>query len=560
MIKSNYFELEFPFKQYFTDPVDIIQTNSSLDLNSCFEKIEIYKKQGYYLIGYFNYNLYKLILFEQIEIRSELPLLYFAVFKGISQRNDFETSSFLVSNLVQNVTENEYIQKINKIKNYISKGETYEANFTYNLEFNFTGDSYSFYQELKKNQNSKYSCYFKTEDFSILSVSPELFFYSKSNQIITKPMKGTLEKKETQLSEKIKAENHIIVDLLRNDLGKISKFGSVKINSLLNLEEYPTLKQITSEISSELKESITFKEIIFSLFPSGSVTGAPKKRTLEILEELENFKREVYTGAIGIIHRDEMMFNLAIRTIWIKNTKAYLGVGSGIVYDSDPIEEWNECILKQKFFLKSLPIEIFTTVLVKRKTPYFLKDHLERLKKTANYFSIELDLLNIINLVNEKLNEIEFHSYKMKILINNLGTIQILCDQLNNLNLNQIKLADLRMNSKEVFLYHKTNYRNVYDKFRQDSIKENCLDYIFLNEKEEITEGTIFNIIIKQNNSYYTPPLEAGILPGILRKKLLDKKIIKEKKITIDELKKAEKIYMINSVRGILSCEFKYDP
>ncbi len=539
----------------FKNPIEIIECNQFDQVLEKLEILESYVRIGKILAGFisfeFGYYFFPKLNFQK---KSKFPLFVFGVYDEFVEENRKEkkNSSFQILNFVSEIDFETYKKSILNIKSNIENGETYEVNFTYKNFFNFYGDAKSFYEELKKNQRTDYSSYIEYEDYKILSLSPELFFEIENGKMKTKPMKGTTKNNEI-LNEKLISENHIIVDLLRNDLGKISKLGSVKLNSILKKEEFKTLNQFTSEIESELKENLSFLEIMSAIFPGGSITGAPKQKTLEIILNEENSEREIYTGAIGFYSKNFSKFSLAIRTIQIENEKAKMGIGSGIVYDSNPEEEFEECSLKTKFLLKSTDFEIFETILFKRNTFYFLKEHLIRFKNSSEILGFEF-------------NENDFYSKLQNLNLKSNSRVRISLNRKNELNFQssqvdkkirtgKIKLAEVKLNSRNLFQYHKTSIRKIYNQYRNKANEKNFTDYIFLNEKEEITEGTIYNLFIKLNGEFYTPNIHSGILNGIYRQKLIDRKILLEKKLFLEDLKSAEKIYLCNSVRGIIRVE-----
>jgi para-aminobenzoate synthetase/4-amino-4-deoxychorismate lyase len=401
----------------------------------------------------------------------------------------------------------------------------------------------------------------------IISVSPELFFEIKEKKITAKPMKGTSSRginieddKNQQLflinSKKDRAENLMIVDLLRNDLGKISRFGSVKLKSLFDIEKYETLFQMTSEIEGELNEEIKFSDVIKNIYPGGSVTGAPKIRTMEIIHELEKEKRKVYTGGIGYIKKNETKFNLAIRRIVIDQKKGTgeLGIGSGIVWDSNPQNEYRELRLKSRFLTEPAEsFELFETMKVESSVIPLLNEHLNRLKNAADFFLFLYSEEKIKYLIREKILELDPNrKYRLKIKISKYGKVNIELGEYPMLP-DKIKviLSDKKINSEDSFRYFKTTNRKLYDEEYLNYSNQGFFDVIFRNEKSQITEGSITNIFIKKNNQWYTPPVEAGFLNGIYRAYLLERdKSIIEKNLFEEDFNEADEIKVTNALRG----------
>ena len=366
------------------------------------------------------------------------------------------------------------------------------------MNFDFVGDVSALYESLVLSQKVSYSAYIHDGKREILSLSPELFFKRKQNKIITKPMKGTSPKGKSQLDDnsiiqnlkkdsKTKAENSMIVDLIRNDLGKISEIGSVKVTHLLEVEEYETLFQMTSTITSNLKQNLTYFELFKAIFPGGSITGAPKYKTIQIINELETSHRGIYTGAIGFISKEEAIFNIPIRTLEIQNGKGKMGLGSGIVWDSTPSEEYKECILKQKFFINSIHFELIESILLKNGKWILLDSHLLRLKKSAEYFGFDFFLENILQSLEalrlELIRDRYFESFKVKLTLSKKG--KVILEYSNILKKSKqvngkIKINTQKVYSTNILQIHKTSNRHLYDTEYKKALQLNLVDYIFL--------------------------------------------------------------------------------
>ncbi|MCS7053756.1 MAG: aminodeoxychorismate synthase component I [Ignavibacterium sp.] len=484
-------------------------------------------------------------------------------------------SNYNIKNFRLNVSRNEYINSIQRIKNYIEAGDTYQVNFTVKGKFVFTGEISSLFQNLVFNQSAKYIGVINLPEKFIISISPELFFEVHKNKIITRPMKGTshrgfnlqsdhLSKYRLELSEKEKAENVMIVDLLRNDLGRISKFGSVKVNKLFYIEKYETVFQMVSEIQASLKKGTKFSDIIKNIFPCGSVTGAPKIRTMEIIQELEKEKRNVYTGSIGIFLKDKISFNVAIRTLVIdkKTNKGEIGLGSGIVWDSAPPKEYEEVKLKSKFLTSPQKhFEIFETVLVENCKCVFLKEHLERMKLTAEYFLFKFDEKDIQKQIKKSLNTVkDDNKYKLKIKLNKYGIISTEIKEIFTSSTKiKVIISKSRVRSDDKFQFFKTTNRMLYDNELKYYSKQGFFEVIYFNEKNELAEGSFTNIFIKKNNKIFTPDLSAGILNGIYRSHFIKlNPDVKETKLSFEDLIKADEVFLTNSVRGIIKVDEIY--
>lgn len=370
--ETNLEDNENLYSYYFFNPLDIFILDNYKNIPEFFKKVEKYSKK-YYLAGFLSFELGYTIeeaLNKKLKFQSGFPLALFFVYKKpvilkYPEKLNFEEfyGDYEIKRLNLNMNFKEYEENLKKIKQYIRNGDIFQVNYTLKYKFQFKGSVFSFYNELKKRQKVSYNCFLNYNDFYILSISPELFFQKNGEYIRMKPMKGTVARgrnldedllREEFLKKDIKnrSENLMIVDLIRNDLGKICEIGSVKVKSLFDIEKYETLFQMTSTIEGRLKKNINFYEIIKSIFPSGSVTGAPKIRSMEIINELEKEPRNIYTGSLGFISPDGFAkFNVTIRTILISNNYGEMGIGGGIVYDSDIKDEFSEAKLKAKFLL-----------------------------------------------------------------------------------------------------------------------------------------------------------------------------------------------------------------
>jgi len=595
----------------FTNPVDTIICHNYSEIKNAFERLKSYLSSNHYAAGFFSYeagysfedSLHNLKRISKTQI--SCPLIWLGIFKSAIvfdhcaraykgenkflnnnylsfRENRQQSSNYKINNLKLNIDQKSYINVIKKIKELIRNGEIYEVNYTMKYKFDFSGSAYKLYQQLANRQSVAYSAFIKTKNFKLLSFSPELFFRKRGKHIQTMPMKGTIQRGKNLVEDSLnknrlkndaknKAENLMIVDLFRNDLSRISEVNSVETKDIFWVEKYETLFQMTSEINSVLKKDIQFYELFKAIFPSGSVTGAPKIRTMQIIRDMEKEPRQVYTGAIGLFKPNgDAIFNVAIRTILLQGEKGEMGVGSGIVNDSDPKQEYEECKLKGNFLTNSQKgFQLIETILWRTNSGFFLlKGHLKRLKESAEYFDFCYDE----NYIKKALSRIkkrfkENFSYKIRLLLfkNGDASISYRREKKSELAFNRslrkknIAISEHRTNSKDIFLYYKTTHRCLYNDEYKKYRKLGCYDVLFRNEKEEITEGAISNIFIKLKGNYYTPPVSCGLLNGIYRMELLKKrKNIKEKILTLKDIQNADKIYMTNSVRGMVDVRFKF--
>lgn len=567
----------------FSRPHYVIRAYDHTGLIRAFRKIEEYSKK-YYLAGYLAYEAG--YYFEEDiflpEKTSKTPLLEFFVYKKAAYFDHISGKSknlrqFLLtkSKKIENVCSVEkpqiginygsYKKQINRIKNYIRKGDTYQVNFTDKIHFKFKGNSYDLYNELKNKQRVSYGAYLNLDQSKILSLSPELYFSLKDGVLTAKPMKGTIDRgkdifedrkriRELKYSIKNRAENIMIVDMIRNDLGRICINGSVKTSKIFEVEKYNTLFQLVTTVCGKLFPGTSYYDIFKSIFPGGSITGAPKIRTMEIIRMLEKNKRRIYCGALGIIFpgKKRAVFNIPIRTVQIERSCGEMGIGGGIVWDSSPKSEYQEALLKSKFLtVKPAEFCLLETILWKNKY-FLLAGHLSRLKASAEYFSFPLALDKIKKKLKEKENRFEKHlAYKIRLFVSKTGAVNLEAAVIQKENTaKKILISSICVNSKDPYLYHKTTKRSLYDTERGRYVKGDILDVLFLNENNEITEGAISNIFIAKKGRYYTPPVSSGLLPGVYRSYYIKKTAALEKPLFLDDLKTADKIILTNSVRG----------
>lgn len=482
-------------------------------------------------------------------------------------------SNTKIRNIELEISKEEYLGKISKVKNYISKGETYQINFTTKANFKFDGDLTSFFLNGIFNQSASYSVLINKENEYVLSFSPELFFSTDYKTILSKPMKGTLKRKGNPLEdkelatsllhdEKNLAENVMIVDLMRNDIGRIAVTDSVKVEKLYEIEKYETLYQLTSTVVGKLKDN-KLSEIFKNLFPSGSITGAPKIRSMQIIAELEKSPRKLYTGSIGLISNKNAVFNIPIRTVNInKLTKeSELGLGSGIVWDSDAESEYEEVLLKGRFISNPQKyFELLETMLFQDGKIFLLDYHLRRLKNAAEYFLFQYDERKIAERLQSIISRFDSkQKYKIRLLLNKWGEFKIVPSKIEaTKNTVKIILSKADRNIEEKFFYHKTTNRP-WDEELSNAKQKGFDEVIFINENDELLEGAISNLIIETDGKLYTPPLSLGILNGCYRQFLLDNQKCEEKFLRIDDLKNAEKIILCNSVRKEIIVNEVYD-
>jgi para-aminobenzoate synthetase/4-amino-4-deoxychorismate lyase len=558
----------------FLKPKEMVTIKSVRNLDEKLSRIDDLIADGF--IGYSLMNYEAGYLFEK-SLNKFLPknenLIQFLFYdkKNVQtiKSNKILVDSFekyKIKNFKLNTSKNEFTKSISKIKSYIEEGDTYQVNHTIKGKFDFEGSYSGLFSNLVFNQSAQYIAVINNNGKIIISLSPEMFFEVKGRKIISKPMKGTARrgidhsndefiKYELERSEKNRAENVMIVDLIRNDLGRISEFGSVKVKDLFEVEKYESVYQMVSTVESKLKKNVKLSDILKNIYPCGSITGAPKIRTMEIINELEKESRGVYTGSIGLIRKNKITFNVPIRTLVVdkKTNRGEIGLGSGIVWDSITEEEYEETKLKGKFLTEPVkPFEIIETMKIEDRKIFLLDEHLDRMKQTADYFLFSFDKKKIKSYLNKIINKTDTESYRLRLSLDKYGRLCHVISKLIQLpqEINVI-ISKSKIHSKNRFQYYKTTNRRLYDHEYKRINAKGYFDAIYFNERGELAEGAITNVFIYKNNVISTPPINAGILPGVYRKHLLKYDSgIRERRLYLADLLEADKIVLTNSVRG----------
>jgi para-aminobenzoate synthetase/4-amino-4-deoxychorismate lyase len=475
------------------------------------------------------------------------------------------------------LTSEEHREAVGRIQKYIAEGDTYQVNFTFPLRVDHTGEPAELYDALRRSQRVAYSAFLNTGEHTILSLSPELFFHKRGSKLVLKPMKGTMPRGRTEEedmrqrrslegSAKDRAENLMIVDLLRNDAGRIAEPGSVRVRRFFDVERYETVFQATSTIEARIRKGVGFPEMFRALFPSGSVTGAPKIRTMQIIRELERSPRGVYTGSIGFITPSgDAVFNVAIRTAVTREPgRAEVGVGSGIVHDSNLMSEYEECLLKARFLTEPPEdFQLLETMLWQPARGWFLLPlHLKRLRSSARYFGFRLDGRSLgkkLAAVAAKFRRKKV-SMRVRALLSRQGELVLEHETLAPMRGEpSTAFSPLRTSSRDRFLFHKTTRRKVYEVEYERASRAGLLDVIVQNERGEVTEGTRSNLVIKVGGQYFTPPLDSGALPGVFRQHLISspKFALAEKSLYPDDVLAADEVYLCNAVRGMVKVKME---
>lgn len=562
----------------YTAPAAVVCANTAAEVQDLFSRIERELRAGRHAAGYLTYELGYVLeprLATLLPQHRTLPLAWFGIFDGFQTLRSGEVGG-VVSNggrawagaLRYQCDEIEYGHLFVRIRELIAAGDIYQANLTFRAVFPFIGDPRALYVALRDNARADHCAYVDDGSRQILSLSPELFFeMSKENRIRVRPMKGTAarggseaedsrQRAHLKASEKERAENLMIVDLLRNDLSRISETGSVTVEKLFEVETYPTLHQMTSSIVARRRADVGVTEIVRALFPCGSVTGAPKIRAMEIIRTLEDTPRGVYCGGIGAFAPDgSAMFNVAIRTITIEGNRGQLGVGGGIVYDSQHRSEYEECLLKARYFeVSRKPVELIETL---RWSPHEgfvrLGRHLGRLRESARVFGITFDEGAAVTALNIAIGQATLPS-RVRLTLGEDGIPAAAAVRLDELSAPWAYTISVhRVRASDVFLRYKTNRREVFDaESKRAAVEDNAQEVLFLNENGELTEGSRTNIFVKIGGELLTPSIACGLLNGCLRRELIESGICREAVLTRQHLECADQLYVGNSLRGLI--------
>jgi para-aminobenzoate synthetase / 4-amino-4-deoxychorismate lyase len=572
----------------FTAPEEIVCVSEPGGVEAALQKVSDGLARGLHAAGYFAYELGYCLepkLKDLLPEGRDVPLFWIGLFEEPRALNDDETRSWLeanggaerakISNLRLSWMREQYGAAFRSVKDYIAAGDVYQINLTQKFFFDFEGDAAALYAALRRKQRVAYGALIATPELSVLSLSPELFFRREGQHMSTRPMKGTAPRGRTPredarlktwlaMDEKQRAENLMIVDLLRNDLARVSRIGSVEVTDLFTVETYRSVHQMTSGITAELRSDMGLGDMLHALFPCGSVTGAPKVRAMEIIRELEGAPRGVYTGAIGhIAPSGDCQFNVAIRTVVLDGQKGEMGIGGGIVADSKEDSEYEECLLKAHFLTKvDAPFELIETLRYEKAKGYHLLErHLARLQASAHHFGYPFSRETVLAALDEEADRITADVALVRLLLGEEGAIAVSAREIELPTKDTVwrfVISDRRVDEKDPLFYHKTTRRQFYDaEMERQKELTGCDEVVFLNTRGELTEGTRTTLFVEQDGRLFTPALACGLLPGTLREELLDlpRAAASEAVLTPSDLARADRIYLGNSVRGLVRAE-----
>ncbi|MBT8077918.1 MAG: aminodeoxychorismate synthase component I [Gammaproteobacteria bacterium] len=562
----------------FSDPVDVLIAQRPSEVLPALRAAERrVKNEDLYAAGFLTYEAAS-GLDDALETHAggALPLLCFGLFAQgrISDQPGLTTASPMGPADWHMLEQRQsYVRKIEKIKRRIAAGDTYQINYTVRQETDHVEDAIALFRNIAA--DAPYGAYLDCGEHIIVSASPELFFRRNEDRLICKPMKGTSHRgltatedialRETlRESTKNRAENVMILDMIRNDMGRVAENGTVDVTSLYDVEKYPTVWQMTSTVVARTNADVC--DVIAALFPSASVTGAPKVSSMRIIRELEESPRGIYTGAIGYFGPDNRaQFNVAIRTALIEkeSRKATYGVGGGIVWYSDADDEYDECLTKAKVLSRvrtEQDFDLLETLLWTPEHGYaLLEEHLNRLCASADYFDYVCDRTTIEEALLEQAGNFSAQKQRVRLTLNKYGQVSVSHQLLEDVNSGQpreIVLAAEPVDRSDQFLYHKTTHRQIYEDARRKARGGD--DVLLWNGDGFITETCVANVALDIDGTLYTPPVEAGLLGGTYRNWLLSNGMARERPIHIDELDDGIKLVLFNSVRAQYAGVLRY--
>ncbi len=544
--------------QRFENPVERVVCFCSEDFADSLSRVEFLAK-SYHVLGYLRYEVKDVLLGR--DIQSDLPLLYFEAFERVVPFVPAAGEAGALIDVRSLWGKSCYAKAFEQVKEELRAGNTYEVNLTQPFEIYTSLPDAALFETLYHRQPTPYAALLENEWESILSFSPELFYSLRDGVISTKPMKGTCRRGETVKEDeafklalasdkKNRAENVMIVDLLRNDLSRIAKTSSVRVSRLFEVETHPTLHQMTSEVLADVREDVGLHELLQAIFPCGSITGAPKISTMEIIDRLEGEPRGVYCGAIAYFNPQESLVSVPIRILQRRAGElSYLyRVGGAIVWDSELEDEWQECHTKLAFLGAKPDLRLLETIAVCDGELLHAVGHWSRMRASAQCLGFDFPE-SLCDLVPQQ-------DGMLRVLLSRDGSYELDYRSLSILDEElRVALAPELLNSSNAFLYHKTTWRPWYDASAKRCAEQGLFDELFVNERGELTEGGRTNVMLQLDGKLYTPPLTCGLLNGVLRESLLAEGCCSERVLFVEDLKRAEKIYCFNSVRGVREVE-----
>ena len=561
----------------FTQPREVVSTDDPIDVAAALARIEAGLARGWHAAGFFSYELGYVLeprLTPRLPERRRVPLLWFGLFDAPEILSEADVSRLLAEpaavprllGLAPDWTAADYLQRFEAVHENIAAGDIYQINLTHKIRFRLDGSPNALYRELRRRQPVPYGAIIDTGSLTVLSLSPEQFFTRTGRLVTTRPMKGTAARgasataddkarKDLASDPKQRAENLMIVDLMRNDLGRIAEIGSVSVPDLFTVETFGTVHQMTSGVQATLLDGVTLPQFLTAVFPPGSITGAPKVRAMELISETEAGPRGVYCGSIGHFAPDgSARFSVAIRSpVIFPDGSGEMGIGSGVVADSKGQAEYDECLLKMKFLRPPDPgFQLIETLLFEPHMGYWLLDrHMRRLAASAQHFGFVCDETAIRAKLAEAAGR---ERLRVRLLVAHDGKLVVsAAPQPRPDAVMHFVVSPTRLDSADPFLAHKTTRRQLYDReWAQYAQMPGADEVIYRNERGEFAEGSRTNLFVQMEGRLLTPPLSSGALPGVLRAELLAAGQAEESLLLPEDLDRATTVFLGNSVRGLV--------
>lgn len=548
------------------------------------EEVEKAAQDGFYTAGYVAYEAAGAFAPElkTLPPKQDLPLLHFDVFETAQRLESDALDAYWTNRTLERpsahmqlgdplMAQDTYFRALQAIEDYLKSGDIYQVNATFALAAEAHGYAPALYARLRRSQPSAFSCFLTLGQHHILSASPEQFFQRQGPSITTKPMKGTLSTAPGNTADmlrsdpKNRSENLMITDLLRNDLSRIAQPGTVEVESLFDVQRLPSVFQMTSKVSATLQSGTSLVDVLRALFPCGSVTGAPKIRAMDIIHELEASPRGIYCGAIGLVlPGGDASFSVPIRTLVSGPSGTHLHVGSGIVADSEPADEYRECMLKAQYVDLQRPdfalIETMALTVTHAAThlPPLWHLHMDRLEASAAELGFTApDVAGLDRDLHTLSQTLSPGPYRVRLLFSRTGQATLSATPLGKTDMGPMRVRLGKVTAlgpgDHIYMRHKTTMRWFYqDALSAARAQSDCDEVILHNDDGVVTEGSFTNVFIKDGDVLLTPTANGLFLPGVLRAQLLQSGKAREADLTVDDLKSAPELLVGNSVRGLL--------
>ena len=564
----------------FLRPVEVLTARSAAEVPALLSALEAAQDCGLHAAGYLTYEAGKALAPAwrgAVDADTgDAPLGWFGLFRQVRRIDADRVADLLpdpasawIGKVAPRVARADYLAAVEAVLGFIRAGDIYQANFTFRADVPVLGNPLAVHARLRRTARAGYGGVIWTGEQAIVSHSPELFFALRDREVMARPMKGTAARladpdadavaaRELAEDPKQRAENLMIVDLIRNDLSRVAVPGSVAVPDLFRVESFPTIHQLVSDVSARLPDGVGAIDVLRAAFPCGSITGAPKVRAMEIIDDLEDGERGLYTGSIGFIEAGgDAAFNVAIRTLVLPQSGlqdgpacATLGLGSGIVADSEPAEEWRECLAKGEFV--GAAGESFDLI----ETMFFdpvegvqrLEGHLARMKASAEALGFSFDRHGARNSLQSATFRLR-SAARVRMRLAPSGALAVEVSPLPRIAELPVPVAvrPAPMAADDFRLAHKTSLRAVYDSARHES---GAAEVVFVDEPGFVTEGSWSNIFVERDGQLLTPPLALGLLPGVLRAELIDKGRAVESHLRLADLESG--FFIGNSLRGLI--------